>query len=80
MVRRYMTPYGYREKRSRFVYGPGNFEISSAPEPVTPFYLEPQFEGQKPFAGVVPDVGIFYFYPKDIGKFNIVPAYLGVKE
>jgi hypothetical protein len=75
-----MTPYGYRDKRSRFVYGPGNFEISSAPEPVTPFYLEPQFEGQKPFGGVVPNIGIFYYYPESIGKLGVEPVYLGVGE
>ena len=75
-----MTPYGYREKRSRFVYGPGNFEISSTPEPVTPFYLEPQFEGQKPFGGVVPNIGIFYYYPESIGKLGVEPVYLGVGE
>jgi len=75
-----MTPYGYREKRSRFVYGPGNFEISSAPEPVTPFYLEPQFEGQKPFGGVVPSIGIFYYYLESIGTLGVEPAYLGVEE
>ena len=75
-----MTPYGYREKRSRFVYGPGNFEISSAPEPVTPFYLEPQFEGQKPFGGVVPAIGIFCYYPESIGTLGVEPAYLGVEE
>ena len=74
-----MTPYGYRETKSRFVYGPGNFEMSSAPEPLTPIYLEPQYPGQEPFAGVVPHVGIFYFYPKDIGQLGIEPVYLGVK-
>jgi hypothetical protein len=75
-----MKPYGYRETKSRFIYGPGNFEMSSAKEPLTPFYLVPQFEEQKPFAGIVPDTGIFYYYPEDIGKYGIKPVYLGVEE
>ena len=82
-----MTPYGWRETYSRFIYGPGNFEMPAPGTKVaanvvslTPFYLEPQFEGQSPFGGVVPSVGIFYFYPKDIGKLGIEPAYLGVEK
>lgn len=75
-----MKPYGWRETYSRFIYGFGNFEMPDLVGPLTPFYLEPQFEGQKPFGGVVPDVGIFYFYPNSIGKLGIVPAYLGVEE
>jgi hypothetical protein len=47
---------------------------------VTPFYLEPQFEGQKPFGGVVPNIGIFYYYPESIGKLGVEPVYLGVGE
>jgi hypothetical protein len=47
---------------------------------VTPFYLEPQFEGQKPFGGVVPSIGIFYYYLESIGTLGVEPAYLGVEE
>ena len=82
-----MTPYGWRETFSRFVYGPGNFEmpvegsrVADLVGPLTPFYLEPQFPGQRPFGGVVPDVGIFYYYPESIGTLGIEPAYLGVEE
>ena len=74
-----MTPYGYINKQYRFVFGPGNFEISSARGPLTPIYLEPQYSEQEPWAGVVPDIGIFYFYRKNIGQFGIEPFYLGVE-
>ena len=75
-----MTPYGYREKKSRLIYGPGNFEMSSAPEPLTPFYLEPQFEGQDPFGCVLPETGIFYFYRENVGYKGLVYAYEEVRE
>jgi len=73
-------PYGWREKRSRFIYGPGNFEISSAKDPLTPFYLKPQFEGQRPFGCVWPDTGIFFCYPESEGFKGLVYAYDGVEE
>ena len=51
-----MTPYGYVSKRYRLVFGPGNFEMprddtKEADEllPLFPFYLEPQYSGQKPW-------------------------------
>jgi|APGre2960657423_1045063.scaffolds.fasta_scaffold35935_4 hypothetical protein len=74
-----MTPYGYISKRYRFVFGPNNFELSSAQVPLTPIYLKPQYPEQEPWAGVVPNIGIFYFYRENIGQFGIEPFYLGVK-
>lgn len=81
-----MTPYGYISKRYRFVFGPGNFEMprddtKEADEllPLFPFYLEPQYPGQKPWGGVVPAIGIFYYYTKSIGTLGIEPFYLGVE-
>jgi hypothetical protein len=78
-----MTPYGYVSKRYRFVFGPGNFEMprNDTKEadkllPLFPCYLEPQYSGQKPWGGVVPDVGIFYYYPEHIGQLGIEPLYL----
>ena len=82
-----MTPYGWRETYSRFIYGPGNFEMPRDDTreadkllPLFPFYLEPQYLGQEPWGGVVPDVGIFYYYPESIGKYGIEPLYIGVEE
>ena len=82
-----MTPYGYVSKRYRLVFGPGNFEMprddtKEADEllPLFPFYLEPQYSGQKPWGGVVPSIGIFYYYPENIGKLGIEPLYLGVEQ
>ena len=82
-----MTPYGYISKRYRFVFGPGNFEMPCTDTkeadkllPLFPFYLEPQYLGQEPWGGVVPNIGIFYYYPEDIGRLGIEPLYLGVEE
>ena len=75
-----MTPYGYRDKVSRFIFGPGNFEMSSANVPLTPIYLEPQYLGQEPFGCVRPEVGIFLFYPKSVGWNGLVYAYDGVES
>ena len=75
-----MTPYGYRDKVSRFIFGPSNFEMSSANVLLTPIYLEPQYLGQEPFGCVKPEVGIFLFYPKSIDEINgLVYAYDGVE-
>ena len=74
-----MTPYGYRDKVSRFIFGPSNFEMSSANVPLTPIYLEPQYLGQEPFGCVKPEVGIFLFYPKSVGWNGLVYAYDGVE-
>jgi hypothetical protein len=81
-----MTPYGYISKRYRFVFGPGNFEMPPDTKeagkllPLFPFYLEPQFPGQEPWGGVVPNIGIFYYYPESIGQLGIEPMYLGVEQ
>ena len=76
-----MTPYGYRDKISRFIFGPGNFEMSSAKVPLTPIYLEPQHPGQEPFGCVRPEVGIFLFYRDSISEVTgLVYAYDGVEE
>jgi hypothetical protein len=79
-------PYGWRSKKYRCIHGPGNFEMPAANtkaadklETLTPFYLEPQYPGQQPFGGVVPDVGILLFYRDEIGKLGIEPAYDGVE-
>jgi len=82
-----MTPYGYISKRYRFVFGPDNIEMPRTDTkeadkllPLFPFYLEPQYLGQEPWGGVVPSIGIFYYYPESIGKLGIEPLYLGVEE
>ncbi len=82
-----MTPYGYISKRYRFVFGPGNFEMPRDDTrgadkllPLFPFYLEPQYPGQEPWGGVVPDIGMLYHHLKHIGYYGIVPLYLGVEE
>ena len=81
-----MTPYGWRSKGYRFIFGPGNFEMpgSDAADqlgPVNPFYIEPQYEGQEPFGCVRPEVGIFLFYPKSIDEVNgLVYVYDGVEQ
>jgi len=83
-----MTPYGWRSKGYRFIFGPGNFEIPGADAlaadklgPVNPFYLEPQHPGQEPFGCVRPEVGIFLFYRDSIDKVTgLVYAYDGVEE
>ena len=76
-----MTPYGYRDKVSRFIFGPSNFEMSSANVPLTPIYLEPQHPGQEPFGCVRPEVGIFLFYRDSIDKVTgLVYAYDGVES
>lgn len=74
-----MNIYGYWDKETRFIYGPGNFEMGSAPR-LIPFYTEPVHKGQEPFACVSPNVGIFLHYPESIGKYDLVPVYEGVKE
>ena len=78
-----MTPVGYWDKESRFIYGPGdeNFMMSSAPGPLTPFYTTSQVESQEPFAVINPSGGVFLFekyYLKDYPHF--VPVYEGVKK
>jgi len=82
-----MTPYGYISKRYRLICGPGNFEMPRDDTkeadklfPLFPFYLEPQYLGQEPWGGVVPNIGIFYYYTESIGKLGIEPLYLGVEQ
>jgi hypothetical protein len=82
-----MTPYGYISKQYRFVFGPGNFEFpetgSSVEKKLMPLflcYLEPQYPGQEPWGGVVPDIGLVYYYTENIGELGIEPLYLGVEE
>ena len=82
-----MKPYGYISKRYRFVFGPGNFavprdDIKTAAKlfPLFSCYLEPQYPGQEPWGGVVPDIGMVYYYTENIGEFGVEPLYLGVEE
>ena len=70
-----MKVYGYWDKKTRFIYGPGNFEMDSAKSELIPFYTQPVYEGQEHFACVSPDVGIFLYYPSAIGKYDLVPVY-----
>lgn len=70
-----MKPYGYWDKKYKFIYGPDNFEMDSAKNELTPFYTQPVYEGQEPFACINPDVGIFLFYPQYIGRDGLVPVY-----
>jgi hypothetical protein len=72
-----MKVYGYWDKKTRFIFGPGNFEIDSAKGELTPFYTQPIYEGQEPFACIKSDVGIFLHYPKYIGQYDLVPVYQG---
>jgi hypothetical protein len=72
-----MKVYGYWDKATRFIYGPGNFEMDSAKSELTPFYTKPVYEGQEPFACIKQDIGIFLHYPSAIGKFDLVPVYQG---
>jgi hypothetical protein len=51
--------------------------MDSAKTELTPFYTQPVYEGQEPFACVSPDVGIFLHYPSSIGKYDLVPVYQG---
>ena len=78
-----MNEYGYRDKQSIFIYGPENFEIDSAPECLIPIYLQPQFDGQKPFACTMKDVGIFFYHIESVKKYKgegkMIPLYEGVK-
>ncbi len=82
-----MTPYGYISKRYICIMGQEQFEFpetgSSVEEklmPLFPCYLEPQYPGQEPWGGVVPDIGMLYHHLKHIGYYGIVPLYLGVEE
>ena len=82
-----MTPYGYVSKRYRFVFGPGNFavprdDIKTAAKlfPLFSCYLEPQYPGQETWGGVVPDIGMVYYYTENIGEFGVESLYLGVEE
>ncbi len=81
-----MTPYGYISKRYRFVFGPGNFEMPRDDTrgadkllPLFPFYLEPQYPGKEQWGGVVPEIGLVYYYTENIGELGIEPLYLGVE-
>ena len=75
-----MTEYGNWDKETRLIYGPGNFEMYSAKNKLTPFYLEQVHKGQEPFACIKQDIGIFLHYPQHIGKYDLVPVYEGVEE
>lgn len=72
-----MKVYGYWDKETRFIFGPGNFEMSSAKTELTPFYTKPVYEGQEPFACVKEDTGIFLHHPQYVGKYGLVPVYQG---
>ena len=72
-----MKEYGYWDKKTRAIFGPGHFEMDSAKSDLTPFYTKPVYEGQEPFACVSPDVGMLLHYPKYIGQRDLVPVYEG---
>ena len=74
-----MIPYGYWDKKTRCMFGPGLFQMSSAKNPLTPFYLKPQFEGQKPFA-LAHTEGVFLFYVDSITRPDMALVYEGVEE
>ena len=82
-----MTPYGYISKQYRCIMGPGKFEFPESGSsvegklmPLFPCYLGPQYPGQEPWGGVVPDIGMVYYYTENIGEFGVEPLYLGVEE
>jgi hypothetical protein len=73
-------PYGYCDKRTKFIYGKGHFELSSAPEKVYPLYTTPRHEGQEPY-GCVGSAGMLLFYPEHLGRREeLKPVYLGDKS
>ena len=76
-----MIPYGYRDKRTRGIFGPGYFEMPSTPEQLIAIYLQPVYEGQKPFACARKDNDIFSYEIEYIGKYkDLVPLYEGVEN
>lgn len=76
-----MIPYGYRDKRTRGIFGPKHFEMSSATEQLTAIYLQPVYEGQKPFACTRKDNDMFFYEIEYIGKYkDFVPLYEGVEN
>jgi hypothetical protein len=84
-----MTPYGYYIKGNRAIFGP-NFIATEGPgfekyrngREFIPFYSEPQYPGQEPFAHVR---GICLFFNAELKEFSTklewdASAYEGVKE
>lgn len=85
-------PFGYYLKGNRAIFGPGFFakegpalEKQLKERELIPFYSEPQYPGQEPFAYVY---GICLFFVKEVEEFeDIKPlegwdalAYLGAKK
>jgi hypothetical protein len=68
-------PYGYCVKGYRFIFGEGKFELSSAVGELFAIYLEPQYEGQEPFACINPEAGLYLFHPEDMKKHDLTPVY-----
>jgi hypothetical protein len=56
-----MKPYAYFDGRSKLIQGPG-FALMSEGIKYTPFYTEPLYEGQQPFA-CTHEGGMLLFYP-----------------
>ena len=72
-----MKEYGYWDKKTRAIFGPGHFEMSSAKYPLTAFYTKPVYEGQEPFACVSGKPGVFIYHTDYIGQYDLVPVYEG---
>jgi len=68
-------PYGYCMKGYRYIFGEGKFELSSARGELYAIYLGPTHEGQKPFACISLDAGLYVFYLEDMAKHNLTPVY-----
>ena len=76
-----MTPYGYRDQRTRCIFGPEQFEMPTTSEQLTAIYLEPTYKGQPSFACTLKDVGIFFYNIECIDKYrDLVPLYEGVQQ
>jgi len=84
-----MTPYGYYIKGTRAIFGPNciakegqDFEKYRNGRDIIPFYSEPQYSGQEPFAYVY---GICLFFNAELKEFGTkiawdASAYAGVTE
>jgi hypothetical protein len=58
-----------------YIFGEGKFELSSAGGKLFAIYLEPTYEGQKPFACIDPSVGLNLCQLEHMEKYNLIPVY-----
>ena len=72
-----MKEYGYWDKKTRAIFGPGHFEMDSAKSDLTPFYTKPVYEGQEPFACISREPGMFIYHTDYMEKYNLIPVYEG---